>query len=198
MPSGRTRLMPGLFPMVSRKPGRIWEVNSPALFAMPPVQTHRLKPFHIPGVTCESCHGVMSKGHSKKDAVMPLPITSEICRDCHKRTYQEWQISQHSQNDIRCFDCHGVHAQSLRSSGGDVLCGACHSKRLEDFAHATHQLEGLHCNSCHMPVIRRTLRMLSRALARPVIHFSLAPRSVAAATRTWYIAVPSCLKCANS
>lgn len=107
-----------------------------------------------PGVTCESCHGIMSKGHSKKgeDAEMPLPITSEVCRDCHKRTYQEWQLSQHSQNDIRCFDCHGVHTQTMRSNGGDLLCGACHSKRLEDFAHATHQLEGLHCNSCHMPV----------------------------------------------
>lgn len=104
-----------------------------------------------PGVTCESCHGVMSKGHNKRDAEMPLPITSEICRDCHKKTYQEWQVSQHSQNDIRCFDCHGVHEQSLRSKGGDLLCGACHSKRLEKFAHATHQLEGLHCNSCHMP-----------------------------------------------
>lgn len=104
-----------------------------------------------PGVTCESCHGVMSKGHTKKDAEMPLPITSEVCRDCHKKTYQEWQVSQHSQNDIRCFDCHGAHNQSLRSKGGDLLCGACHSKRLEKFAHATHQLEGLHCNSCHMP-----------------------------------------------
>lgn len=108
--------------------------------------------FSHPGVTCESCHGIMSKGHSKKDAEMPLPITSEVCRDCHKMTYQEWQISQHGQNDIRCFDCHGVHAQTLRANGGDMLCGACHSKRLEDFAHATHQLEGLHCNSCHMPV----------------------------------------------
>jgi len=107
--------------------------------------------FSHPGVTCESCHGIMSKGHSKQDAEMPLPITSEVCRDCHKRTYQEWQLSQHSQNDIRCFDCHGVHAQTMRSKGGDQLCGACHSERFEDFAHATHQLEGLHCNTCHMP-----------------------------------------------
>ena len=108
--------------------------------------------FSHPGVTCESCHGIMSKGHSRKDAEMPLPITSEVCRDCHIRTYQEWQLSRHSQADIRCFDCHGVHAQTLRSNGGDLLCGACHSQRLEDFAHATHQLEGLHCNSCHMPL----------------------------------------------
>lgn len=105
-----------------------------------------------PGVTCESCHGIMSKGHAKKGAEMPLPITSEVCRDCHKRTFQEWQLSQHGQNDIRCFDCHGVHAQTLRSHGGDMLCGACHSERLENFAHATHQQEGLHCNTCHMPV----------------------------------------------
>lgn len=105
-----------------------------------------------PGVTCESCHGIMSKGHRKKDAEMPLPITSEVCRECHKTTYQEWQLSKHGQMEIRCFDCHGVHEQSLRSEGGDLLCGACHPGRLEDFAHATHQLEGLHCNSCHMPV----------------------------------------------
>lgn len=104
-----------------------------------------------PGITCESCHGIMSKGHSKKDAEMPLPITSEVCKGCHKQVFQQWEISQHGQNDIRCFDCHGVHAQTLRSQGGDMLCGACHSKRLETFAHATHQQEGLHCNSCHMP-----------------------------------------------
>lgn len=110
------------------------------------------KTYTHPGVTCESCHGLMSKSHNKEGAEVPLPLTSEVCRDCHKKTYQEWQISQHSQNDIRCFDCHGVHAQTLRSKGGDLLCGACHSKRLEAFAHATHQLEGLHCNSCHMPV----------------------------------------------
>lgn len=108
--------------------------------------------FAHPGVTCESCHGIMEKGHHRKDAAMPLPITSEVCESCHQKTYQEWQISQHSQSGIRCFDCHGVHKQTLRSSGGDQLCGACHSQRLEDFAHATHQLEGLHCNSCHMPV----------------------------------------------
>jgi uncharacterized membrane protein YciS (DUF1049 family) len=108
--------------------------------------------FAFSGVTCESCHGIMDKGHSKKDAPMPLPITSEVCRDCHKRTYQEWQLSKHGQDGIRCFDCHGVHEQTLRARGGDPLCGTCHSQRLEDFAHATHQLEGLHCNTCHMPV----------------------------------------------
>ena len=108
--------------------------------------------FSHPGVTCESCHGAMVPRHAKKDVEMPLPVTSEVCADCHKKTYQEWQISRHSQSNIRCFDCHGVHKQTLRSDGGDQLCGACHSKRLEDFAHATHQLEGLHCNSCHMPV----------------------------------------------
>jgi hypothetical protein len=108
--------------------------------------------FSHPGVTCESCHGAMVPRHAKKDIEMPLPVTSEICQDCHRKTYQEWQMSQHAQSDIRCFDCHGVHKQSLRANGGDQLCGACHSKRLEDFAHATHQLEGLHCNSCHMPL----------------------------------------------
>ncbi len=101
------------------------------------------------GVTCESCHGPMADGHPAEK--MPLPVSSEMCAACHKRTHQEWRVSRHGQKNIRCFDCHKAHGQGLRAGGGEALCGSCHPGRLKDFAHATHHVEGLTCTSCHMP-----------------------------------------------
>lgn len=106
--------------------------------------------FEHAGVTCESCHGAMSEGHPDTDK-MPIPVSSEMCQRCHEKTFQEWKLSKHGQNDIRCFDCHNVHAQGLRAGGGDNLCGSCHQNRIDDFAHSTHHLEGLSCATCHMP-----------------------------------------------
>ncbi len=106
--------------------------------------------FEHSGVTCESCHGPMSEGHPG-EAKMPLPVSSTMCQDCHRQTFQEWRLSTHSRKNIRCFDCHNVHAQGLRAGGGEKLCGACHPGRIKDFAHATHHLEGLTCQTCHMP-----------------------------------------------
>jgi len=106
--------------------------------------------YDFAGVTCESCHGTMSDGHPG-ESKMPIPVSSDMCQQCHKKTYQEWKISKHGQKNIRCFDCHLVHSQGLRLGGGDALCGSCHSKRLNDFAHSTHHLQGLKCSTCHMP-----------------------------------------------
>jgi hypothetical protein len=102
------------------------------------------------GVTCESCHGAMAPGHPA-ESKMPIPVSSEMCKSCHQKTFKEWAISKHGQKNIRCFDCHNVHKQGLRAGGGDALCGSCHPGRLKDFAHATHKTEGLHCATCHMP-----------------------------------------------
>jgi hypothetical protein len=102
-----------------------------------------------PGVSCESCHGAMADGHPGDK--MPLPVSSDMCASCHRKTHQEWKISRHGQKDIRCFDCHNAHGQGLRAGGGDALCGSCHPGRLKDFAHATHRREGLTCATCHMP-----------------------------------------------
>lgn len=106
--------------------------------------------FAFEGVTCESCHGAKSEEHPG-GSKMPIPVSSEMCNACHLKTYQEWKVSRHGQKNVRCFDCHQVHAQGLRAGGGDRLCGSCHPGRLKDFAHATHHLEGLKCATCHMP-----------------------------------------------
>ncbi len=102
------------------------------------------------GVTCESCHGAMSEGHPDT-AKMPIPASSEMCLTCHKKAYQEWKVSKHGLKNIRCFDCHNVHAQGLRAGGGDALCGSCHQNRMTDFAHSSHHMAGLKCSTCHMP-----------------------------------------------
>ncbi|MBL0057551.1 MAG: hypothetical protein IPP35_00100 [Elusimicrobia bacterium] len=105
--------------------------------------------FAFPGVTCESCHGAMAEGHPGDK--MPMPVSSDMCRTCHKKSYDEWKLSRHGQKNIRCFDCHKVHAQGLRVGGGDALCGSCHAAKMIDFAHATHHQEGLRCWTCHFP-----------------------------------------------
>ncbi len=109
--------------------------------------------FFAAGVSCESCHGAMTEGHPDT-AKMAIPVASEMCQSCHKKTYQEWKMSPHGAKNIRCFDCHNVHSQGLRAGGGDNLCGSCHANRLTDFAHSTHHLEGLKCETCHMPMYK--------------------------------------------
>jgi hypothetical protein len=101
------------------------------------------------GVTCESCHGAMAEAHPGDK--MPIPVSSDMCRSCHKSSHTEWKLSKHAQKNIRCFDCHKAHGQGLRAGGGDALCGSCHATKLKDFAHATHHQAGLKCNTCHFP-----------------------------------------------
>jgi len=106
--------------------------------------------FSHEGVSCESCHGPEKENHPDKDK-MALPVTSEVCADCHSLTYGEWRISAHGQKNIRCFDCHKMHQMNLRKEDPDQMCGTCHAERLKDFSHATHHINGVQCISCHMP-----------------------------------------------
>jgi hypothetical protein len=106
--------------------------------------------FNHEGVTCESCHGELVDGHPG-DGKMKIPISSDACQTCHRKTFQESLLSKHGKKGIRCFDCHQVHSQGLRQGGGDALCGSCHPKKMNDFTHSTHHKEGLKCVTCHMP-----------------------------------------------
>src|ERR1017187_516691 len=45
------------------------------------------------GVTCESCHGAMAAGHPG-ESKMPIPVSSEMCKSCHQKTFKEWAISK--------------------------------------------------------------------------------------------------------
>ncbi len=111
--------------------------------------------FSHEGVSCESCHGVLNEDHPDK-AKMVLPVTSEVCANCHSLTYGEWRISAHGQKNIRCFDCHKMHQMNQRKEDPDQMCGTCHAERLKDFSHATHHINGVQCISCHMPELTHT------------------------------------------
>lgn len=101
------------------------------------------------GVTCESCHGVYNEGHPQTD-MMPVDAGAERCGVCHITTYQEWQLSGHSQRGVKCASCHAVHSQGLLFPTSTVLCGGCHGDRAEDFAHASHAEHNVTCADCHM------------------------------------------------
>jgi hypothetical protein len=117
---------------------------------------HASQPDSHEGVSCESCHGAMKEDHPDKSK-MVLPVTSEVCQNCHTVTYGEWRVSLHGQKNIRCFDCHKMHGMKLRKDKPDEMCGTCHTERLKDFSHATHSIEGLHCLSCHMPEVKASV-----------------------------------------
>ncbi len=101
------------------------------------------------GVTCESCHGTYKEGHPDTD-MMPVDPAAERCGVCHTTTYQEWQLSGHSQRGVNCASCHAVHSQGLLFATSTALCATCHGDRAEDFAHAAHAEHGVVCADCHM------------------------------------------------
>lgn len=101
------------------------------------------------GVTCESCHGTYREGHPQTD-MMPVDPAAEKCGICHTSTYQEWQLSGHSQRGVKCASCHAVHSQGLLFPTSTALCATCHGDRAEDFAHAAHAQYGVTCADCHV------------------------------------------------
>jgi predicted CXXCH cytochrome family protein len=100
------------------------------------------------GVTCESCHGTYEEGHPQ--VMMTVDAAAERCGVCHETTYQEWQLSGHSERGVKCASCHAVHSQGLLFETATALCAGCHGDRAEDFAHASHADHAVTCADCHM------------------------------------------------
>jgi hypothetical protein len=144
--SGHSRSLNGVFQAEWERRGKAWQ----CLVCHVSQYDRKTGHFSQDGVSCESCHGVMTEEHPGEKQ-MVLPVDSQVCQSCHGMTWGEWRISAHGQGNIRCFDCHKMHDMGLRRNNPDEMCGSCHPKRLNDFAHATHRIEGLHCITCHMP-----------------------------------------------
>ncbi len=105
--------------------------------------------FHAEGVTCEACHGAYKEGHPKAET-MQLPMESTTCRTCHQTAFAQWEVSQHAEAKIDCYDCHQAHTQGLRLGSIEKLCSACHTDEQTDAAHSMHGISGVDCASCHM------------------------------------------------
>ncbi len=78
---------------------------------------------------------------------LPATIYSQDCVSCHKKTtpgiVKDWQVSEHSKNEIDCSDCHGdLHKTSTDFNKADIptseTCSSCHEEKVEQFSKGKH------------------------------------------------------------
>jgi len=112
------------------------------------------------GKACSACHGE-NPAHAASPAANPHPVRygkgrisaiaqTQACMSCHagNRHLAFWESGRHRRNDVRCNDCHAVHAAPPRGSTIAV------TKRDTggSFVTTERQLEYETCNRCHMQV----------------------------------------------
>ena len=125
---------------------------------------------------CESCHGaspdhVASANKVKAGekpaapAVMfsgpgasPVEERNEVCMTCHRgKARINWQLSEHSGNDVACNNCHTIHTTKdpvLVKATQPEKCFTCHAEqRAQSFQYSHHPIrEGkVVCSDCHSP-----------------------------------------------
>lgn len=126
----------------------------------------------LPGVGCESCHGIQGSHPAtkmKKLSAMGSDEMSDLCGSCHRTwsqialngpqgvnnvRFQPYRLTNSKCFDaadirIRCTACHNPHAEPVREAKFyDAKCGACHSTA----AHGKLcKVAKSNCVSCHMP-----------------------------------------------
>ncbi len=124
---------------------------------------------------CEACHGPGSLhveadgdeddprfGTIKNFDKMKPDEAAAACRTCHKTGDQfHWDQSAHARNDVRCQDCHSIHAPKneggpalLKAEGPTQLCVKCHEDKRATLANTAHmpvREGGMSCADCHNP-----------------------------------------------
>jgi DmsE family decaheme c-type cytochrome len=117
-------------------------------------------------VECEECHGPASlhagSGDSKK-IIRFRERTPEaangVCLGCHADSVhlQTWFAGSHQSHDLRCTDCHRVHAAEMklesRSQQTDA-CTRCHRRQAGEaglpYHHPVREAK-MNCADCHDP-----------------------------------------------
>lgn len=100
------------------------------------------------GITCIACHPSISDSHPQE----PIDVnhSPDLCGDCHKDVYFEWQASTHGQKGLGCTNCHDPHGNQLKMGTASTLCSTCHRSLSQSYSHSQHNLQGLMCTDCHM------------------------------------------------
>ncbi|MCG8603877.1 cytochrome C, partial [bacterium] len=71
------------------------------------------------------------------------------CVECHKEItpniVSDWRLSKHSDNEVACFDCHGVDHTSAEDVDKVQIptpetCNACHDTQVEEFRKGKHSV----------------------------------------------------------
>ena len=110
------------------------------------------------GRECQACHGDATE-HLKSPTKNPLPVRfgkgqvaaadqTQACMSCHggNRHLVFWDSGRHSRNDVRCNDCHAVHAKPPR---GSTMAFTKHNPTVSPFVTTERQLEYETCIACH-------------------------------------------------
>ena len=110
---------------------------------------------------CSACHG-NNPNHASNPAGNPHPVRFEkgavaaeqqtqACMRCHggNRHLAFWQSGRHARNEVRCNDCHAVHAKQPR---GSTMAFTKHDPTISLFLASERQLEYETCNRCHKQV----------------------------------------------
>ncbi|MCP5095854.1 MAG: hypothetical protein GY943_09895, partial [Chloroflexi bacterium] len=104
------------------------------------------------GVTCESCHYLAPNNPAHPDQVMLTHDSADKCGECHVETYAEWQISEHSQDDMTCVNCHNPHSNSIKKDDLDTMCQTCHTNEGYYYSMTEHGQGDLLCTDCHLRI----------------------------------------------
>jgi len=78
-----------------------------------------------------------------------VSASAQVCVNCHKNItpgiVSDWQLSQHGQNEIDCWICHGEEHKSAQDVAQVRIptpetCAGCHPVRVEQFNEGKHAL----------------------------------------------------------
>jgi DmsE family decaheme c-type cytochrome len=110
---------------------------------------------------CSACHG-LNPNHASDPAKNPHPVRFErgsvpakqqtqACMSCHagNRHLAFWETGRHARNDVRCNDCHAVHAKPPR---GSTIAITRRELTTSPFVATERQLEYETCIGCHKQV----------------------------------------------
>jgi len=110
---------------------------------------------------CETCHGpgsvhVENRGRKSGDI---LKGDIRACFGCHLDVKGQFMLQHHHpvlEGRMSCSDCHDMHGNNVRASGGAMLlgsdekCFACHKEMRGPFVFE-HDAVRDGCSSCHSP-----------------------------------------------
>ena len=110
---------------------------------------------------CSACHG-LNPNHASDPAKNPHPVRfgrgavparqqTQACMSCHagNRHLAFWETGRHGRNDVRCNDCHAVHAKPPR---GATIAVTKRDLTISPFVTTERQLEYETCIACHKQV----------------------------------------------